>query len=151
MQNSLLFQAFLPPYVVSTDPERLQLGAIHTFLSQESYWAKGITIDKVQKSIQNALCFGVYEGETQVGFARVISDYTTVAYIGDVFILPNHRGKGLSKFLMQCITEYPELQGLRRWILLTADAHSLYTQYGFTAIAKPERWMEKHNANVNPN
>ncbi len=132
-------------YLFSTDAAKLQVSVIHQYLSEESYWAKNIPLEKVEKSIANALCFGVYLGENQVGFARVISDYTTIAYIGDVFILPAHRNKGLSKTLMKMMMEHPELQGLRRWILATADAHLLYTQFGFTALSKPERSMEKVN------
>lgn len=132
-------------YLFSTDINRFQLSVIHQYLSEESYWAKNIPREKVEKSMENALCFGVFTEGNQVGFARVISDFATIAYIGDVFILPQHRGKGLSKRLMRMIMEHPELQGLRRWILATADAHSLYEQFGFTALAKPERSMEKSN------
>jgi GNAT superfamily N-acetyltransferase len=100
------------------------------------------------RSIENALCFGIYEGREQVGFARVISDFATIAYIGDVFVLGTHRGRGLSKWLMRCITDHPALQGLRRWILTTRDAHGLYSQFGFTPVKAPERFMERHQPNV---
>jgi len=129
-------------FTVSTDPARLDLDAIHGFL-RESYWAKGMPREKCERSIRNALPFGVYEDGAQVGFARVVSDFTTVAYVGDVFILEPWRGRGLSKWLMECITSHPDLQGLRRWFLLTRDAHALYAQFGFTALRSPERWMER--------
>src|SRR5277367_1432196 len=134
-------------YTLSTDPARLDLGVIHGFLTN-SYWAKGIPRDVVAHSIENSLCFGVYEGTKQVGFARVISDFATYAYIGDVFILESHRGRGLSQWMMECIMNHPELQNLRRWTLLTRDAHGLYAKFGFTPVAKPERYMELHNPAV---
>jgi GNAT superfamily N-acetyltransferase len=121
---------------------------IHDFLTN-SYWAKGISQQVVARSIEHALCFGIYDGvAAQVGFARVISDFATVAYLGDVFVLESHRGRGLSKWLMQCIVQHPALQNLRRWILLTRDAHRLYSQFGFTPLAAPERYMELHRPNV---
>lgn len=135
-------------YRISTDKTEFDLRMVHTFLSEEAYWAKGIPFETVQKSVENALCFGVFHGTEQVGFARVISDFATVAYLGDVFILPAHRGRGLSKRLMQHVVAHPELQGLRRWILLTGDAHGLYRQFGWKALAAPERWMERHDPGV---
>src|SRR5215469_18411989 len=117
-------------YLVSTDPARLDLDVIHSYLAG-SYWAEGIPRELVARSIENSLCFGVFRGEDQVGFARVVSDYATFAYIGDVFILAQHRGRGLGKFLMECVMKHPELQGLRRWSLVTRDAHGLYKQFGF--------------------
>jgi GNAT superfamily N-acetyltransferase len=134
-------------YLVSTDPARLDLDLIHGYLAG-SYWAEGIARDLVARSIENSLCFGVFRGEDQVGFARVVSDYATFAYIGDVFILAQHRGRGLGKFLMECVMKHPELQGLRRWSLVTRDAHGLYKQFGFTALAHPERYMELANPHV---
>lgn len=135
-------------FVVSSDPARLDLEVIHGFLTS-CYWAKGIPREVVARSIEHSLCFGVYDGGgAQVGFARVISDFATVAYLGDVFVLETHRGRGLSKFLMESITQHPELQGLRRWILLTRDAHELYAQFGFTPIARPANYMELHNPDV---
>jgi len=133
---------------ISTDPARLDLDVIHGFLANQSYWAKGIPREIVARSIEHALCFGIYDGETQVGFARVISDFATVAYIGDVFVLDTHRSLGLGKWLMECITQHPALQGLRRWILTTRDAHGLYSQFGFTPVKYPERFMERQNADV---
>lgn len=135
-------------FLVSTDPNRLDLNVIHGFLTN-CYWAKGIPLETVKRSIEHSLCFGVYDsGGAQVGFARVISDFATVAYLGDVFVLESHRGRGLSRLMMECIMQHPGLQGLRRWILLTRDAHSLYTQFGFTPVKSPERYMELHNPSV---
>lgn len=132
-------------YNISTDIKRLQISTIHHFLSSQSYWAKGIPLEIVQQSIANSLCFGIYYHAKQVGFARVVTDYATFAYLADVFILPPFRGLGLSKWLIQVIIQHPKLQNLRRWMLGTADAHMLYEQYGFTPLANPQRFMEKHN------
>jgi GNAT superfamily N-acetyltransferase len=135
-------------FVISTDRERLNLDVVNGFLTN-CYWAKGIPREVVVRSIQHALCYGVYEdGGAQVGFARVVSDFATVAYVGDVFVLETHRGRGLGKWLMQCITQHPALQGLRRWILTTRDAHGLYSQFGFTPVKAPERYMELHRPDV---
>ncbi len=135
-------------FVISTGRERLDLDTIHAFLAN-SYWAKGIPREVVERSIANSLCFGIYDGSgRQVGFARVISDFATVAYLGDVFVLEERRGRGLSKWLMECIMEHPALQNLRRWILLTRDAHELYAKFGFTPVKSPERYMELHCASV---
>ena len=130
---------------ISTDQSLLDFEMIYTYLSDESYWAIGIPAATLKKAIENSLCFGVYKQNTQVGLARVVTDQATFAYICDVFILPDFRGLGLSKWLMQTITGHPELQGLRRWSLATADAHGLYRQFGFATISRPERWMEKFN------
>jgi len=132
-------------YTISTDREKLDIDLIHHFLSNDSYWAKGIPLQKVQRSVQHSLCFGVYHQQQQVGFARVTTDYTTFAWIGDVFIVPAHRRQGLSKWLVQTMLAHPDLQGLRRWLLATADAHQLYAQYGFTPLPQPERFMQIHN------
>ena len=135
-------------FLISTDRERLSLDVIHGFLTK-CYWAEGIPRETVSRSIEHSLCFGIYEGSgAQVGFARVVSDFTTVAYLGDVFVLESHRGLGLSKWLMECIVKHPALQNLRRWILLTRDAHGLYSQFGFTLVKAPERYMELHRPNV---
>jgi GNAT superfamily N-acetyltransferase len=134
-------------FEISTDPSRVDVETVHEFLTN-SYWAKGITVDTVQQSIENSLCFGVYYGEQQVGFARIITDRATFAYLADVFILPAYRGRGLSRWLMECIVGHPDLQGLRRWMLATKDAHGLYERFGFTAIRRPERWMEIHHADI---
>ena len=130
-------------YEIDTDKRRLDLRAIHRFLSQESYWAKNRTMEQTLTAIENSLCFGIYRGRGLVGFARVITDKATFAYIGDVFILEEHRGKGLSKWLMEIILAQPDLQGLRRWLLATYDAHGLYSQFYFTGLKHPERWMER--------
>jgi len=135
-------------FVISTDKSRLQIGAIHKFLSEESYWAKERTLEQTETAIKNSLPFGIYKGENQIGFARVVTDYATFAYLGDVFISGEFRGKGLSKWLMQTILSHPDLQGLRRWILATADAHGLYGQFGFSALKVPDRWMEKSVPNA---
>jgi GNAT superfamily N-acetyltransferase len=130
-------------FTISTDPARLDLDGVHAWLSA-SYWARGIPRDVFERSVRHALCFGIYEGARQVGFARVVTDFATVAYVGDVFVLEPWRGRGLSRWLMEVITSHPDLQGFRRWILLTRDAHGLYRKFGFTPLASPDRWMEKH-------
>ena len=136
-------------YEISADPARLDLGTIHRYLSEEAYWSPGIPREIVERAIANSLCFGVYTAAgAQVGFARLITDRATYAYLADVFILPEHRGQGLSKRLMEAIIAHPELQGLRRWMLATRDAHSLYARYGFTPLANPPRLMERHDPNV---
>jgi N-acetylglutamate synthase-like GNAT family acetyltransferase len=136
-------------YEISDDKSRLDLDVIHRYLSEESYWAQGIPHEVVARSIANSLCFGIYEKDgAQVGFARLITDRATYAYLADVFVLASHRGKSLSKRLMETIIAHPELQGLRRWTLATRDAHELYARYGFTAIAKPDRLMERHAPDV---
>jgi GNAT superfamily N-acetyltransferase len=129
-------------YEVSTDKSRLDIDLIHNFLSKESYWAKNIPRDVLERSIENALCFGAYDGSEQVGFARVITDYAVFAYVGDVFVLPAHRGRGVSKLIMKAICGHPDLQRLRRWHLLTRDAHALYRQFGFRELENPARHME---------
>lgn len=128
-------------YLISTDKNKLQMDVIHKFLSN-SYWAKNIPFIIVEQAIQNSLCFGIYKGKSQIGFARLITDYATFAYLADVFVIEQYRGKGLSKWMMKEIIEYPELQGLRNWMLKTADAHGLYKQFGFDQSKLPERIME---------
>ncbi|HKN16277.1 MAG TPA: GNAT family N-acetyltransferase [Candidatus Sulfotelmatobacter sp.] len=134
-------------FLISTARDRLSLDVVYGFLTN-CYWAKGIPRDVVARSIEHSLCFGVYQGDAQVGFGRVISDFATVAYLGDVFVLESHRGLGLSKWLMECIVQHPALANLRRWILLTRDAHGLYSRFGFTPVETPERYMELHQPNV---
>jgi len=134
-------------YEVSTDPARIDALMVHEVLTS-SYWAKGIPLETVQESIENSISFGVYHGQQLVGFARVISDRATFAYLADVFILPSHRGRGLSRWLMECIVSHPDLQGLRRCMLATQDAHGLYAQFGFTALKNPASWMEIHRPDV---
>ncbi len=130
-------------FLISTDREKLHIPVIHQFLSQESYWAQNRSLEQTERAIENSLCFGVYCEERQIGFARVVSDFATFAYLGDVFILEEFRGRGLSKRLMRTIVEHPDLQGLRRWVLATRDAHGLYEQFDFTPLKVPERWMER--------
>lgn len=132
-----------PPFTISTDKTRLDITAIHKFLSEESYWATNRTLEQTRTAIENSICFGVYHDARQIGFARVISDRATFAYIGDVFIIEEFRGQGLSKWLMETVVGHPDLQGLRRWLLATRDAHGLYKQFGFTELPHPERWMER--------
>src|ERR1700722_2810229 len=135
-------------FLISPNRERLDVDVIHGFLTN-CYWAKGIPREVVERSIEHALCFGIYDGKgAQIGFARVISDFATIAYVGDVFVLETHRGRGLGEWLMQCITQHAALQGLRRWVLTTRDAHGLYAQVGFTPVKAPERFMELHRPNV---
>jgi GNAT superfamily N-acetyltransferase len=143
-------------YLISSEPAWLDLELIHRFLSEHSYWARGIPRDVVSRSIANSLCFGVFAlgkgvlnpPRLQVGFARVITDRATFAYLADVFVLPEHRGQGLSKRLMEAVLAHPDLQGLRRWMLATADAHELYRRYGFTALSQPDPLMQRHNPDV---
>lgn len=137
-------------FYITTDSNAMDIITIHRYLSQESYWAKNIPIELVQKSINHSLCFGVFEAEKQIGFARVITDQTSFAYLADVFILPEHRRKGLSKWLVATIHAHPDLQGLRRWMLMTMDAHGLYSQFGWELV--PDhlvgRIMQIHNPSV---
>ena len=134
-------------FAIDTDPARLDVDVIHAFLAA-SYWAEGIPRAVVERSIAGALCFGIYDQRDAArprlaGFARVVTDRATVAYLGDVFVLEEYRGRGLSSWLMECIDAHPDLQGLRRWVLLTRDAHGLYRKFGWTSIAKPDRYMER--------
>ena len=133
--------------LVTTDPARLDVDVIHGFLSR-SYWAAGIPREVVERSIRHSICFGAFEEGRQVGFARVISDFATIAYLGDVFVLEPYRGRGLSKWMLEYIRQHRQLQGLRRWILLTRDAHGLYSNFGFTPIKTPERYMELHRPDI---
>jgi GNAT superfamily N-acetyltransferase len=134
-------QRVLADYEISTDPKRLDLDVIHGFLT-ESYWSPGIERAVVARALQNSLCFGVYDRSGQVGLARVVTDKTVFALLADVFILAPHRGKGLSKLLMQAVLGHEDLQGLRRFLLLTSDAHGLYRQFGFEDLGNAWRFME---------
>ncbi|MBN8586655.1 MAG: GNAT family N-acetyltransferase [Ignavibacteria bacterium] len=138
----MLFEETIDGYLYSTDKDKLQFDVIHNFLANDSYWAKGISRDILKRSINNSECFGIYSGSQQVGFARVVTDKATFGYIGDVFVLQPHRGRGISKNLMTFILKHPELQGFRRWMLLTADAQELYSKFGFIKFHAPERCME---------
>jgi len=137
-------------FEITTNARRFDLDTIHRFLSEESYWARGIPRDVVVRSIQNSLCFAILErsSQAQVGFARVTTDRATFAYLADVFVLPAHRGRGLSKWLMRVILAHGDLQGLRRWMLGTRDAHSLYAGFGFTPLPQPDRFMQLHQPDV---
>ncbi len=135
-------------FVISTERSRLQVDVIQKFLNEESYWARDRTLAQTLAAIDNSICFGLYYGPGQVGFARIVSDQSTFAYVGDVFILNEYRGRGLSKWLMEVIIAHPDLQGLRRWVLATRDAHKLYEQFGFHELVHPERWMERPAPNA---
>ena len=135
-------------FCISTEKSKLDLQTIHKFLSEEAYWSKNIPFERVCEAIENSLNFGIYFGNQQVRYARIISDFSTIAYLGDVFVLPEYRGKGLSKWLMETVMSHPNLQGLRRWILLTGDAHELYKKFGWTEIANPSVWLEIHDKDV---
>ncbi len=128
-------------FIITTNKNKLNLKLIHNFL-KDSYWAKGVPYGIVKTAVKNSLCFGVYDNKKQVGFARVITDFARFAYLHDVFIIKEYRGKGLSKWLMDIILKYPDLQGMKKWLLGTRDAHSLYSKFGFKKIAHPEVLME---------
>jgi len=147
-----IFDTKKEDYLISTDPALLDIDVIHQYLSAESYWAMNIPRMVVERSIRNSLCFGVYQEEKQIGFARLITDKATFAYLADVFILEDYRKKGLSKWLMETIQSHPELQGLRRWMLGTRDAHGLYEQFGWTVLDEEtrKRFMQRHNKNPYP-
>jgi GNAT superfamily N-acetyltransferase len=134
-------------FTVTCDLSKMDLAVVTEFLAS-SYWAKGIPMATVEKSLAHSLCFALLDGDRQVGFARVISDHATIAYLADVFVLSEYRGRGLSKWLMECIISHPELQNLRRWMLATRDAHGLYEKFGFTPLKRPEVFMERHNPDV---
>lgn len=135
-------------FTISTDKTLLDIDEIHRFLTEEAYWASERTFQQTKTAIENSICFGIYCGERQIGFARVVSDKATFAYVGDVFVLTEYRGQGFSKWMMQVIIDHPELQGLRRWVLATKDAHGLYRQFDFAELRFPERWMEKTAPNA---
>ena len=137
-------------YEISSDKNLMDIDAIHAYLSR-SYWAENIPYDIVKKALENSLCFGVFYNSSQVGFARLITDFTTFAYLADVYILEDHRGKGLSKKLMATIVAHPQLQGLRRMVLATADAHGLYEKFGFKGLANAQTFMEIWDPDVYKN
>ena len=127
-------------FIISTGNEKMDVDLIHSFLNR-TYWAEGISKEIIRRSIEGSLCFGVFENDKQIGFARMITDKATFAYLADVFIIEEYRGRGLSKWLMEVIMSHPDLQGLRRMILATKDAHGLYKQFGFTPLISVDRWM----------
>jgi GNAT superfamily N-acetyltransferase len=133
----------VPPLRLSTNAAEMDVDAVHAYLSGESYWSRGIPRETVERSLRNSLCFGVFDGDAQVAFARVITDRATFAYLADVYVLSTYRGRGISGMLMEAVTAHPELQGLRRWMLMTQDAHGLYARFGFGPLAHPERAMER--------
>ncbi len=135
-------------FLISTDRRRLDRKMIHDFLSRQSYWAKGRELEVVNRGIDNSLSFGIYRGEQQIGFARVVTDYATFAWLADVFVLAEFRGQGLGKWLIEVILAHPQLQGFRRWALATKDAHDLYRSFGFNELMRPERWMERPDPNM---
>jgi GNAT superfamily N-acetyltransferase len=130
-------------YVISTDRSRLNIEFIHSFLCTQAYWAIGRSLEVVQQAIENSLNFGVFDRGRQIGFARVVTDSATFAWLADVFIIEEYRGHGLGVWLIEVITSHPQLQGFRRWILATRDAHELYRRFGFSELANPQRYMEK--------
>jgi N-acetylglutamate synthase-like GNAT family acetyltransferase len=135
-------------FTITTDKSKMDVVAIHDFLSKYSGWSNNIPLERVKTSIDNSLNFGLFHNDKQIGFARVISDLSTIAYLGDIYILDNYRGQGLSKKLMECVMSHPNLKGLRRWILLTSTADWLYKKYGFIKLPKPELYMELFDPNV---
>jgi GNAT superfamily N-acetyltransferase len=135
-------------YEISTDPGRVDVATVHRFLSTEAYWSPGVPEEVVRRAIGGSVVFGLYRGRDQVGFTRVVTDKATFAWVCDVFVLPEHRGHGLGKWLMECVMGHPELQGLRRWMLATRDAHGLYRQYGFTDLHDATRFMERWDPEV---
>lgn len=143
----IIEQAF-GEFLITTDKSKLDIPAIHDFLSKHSGWSDNIPFDRVKTSIENSLNFGLFHKEKQIGFARVISDLSTIAYLGDIYVLEDYRGQGLSKKLMDSVMNHPDLQGLRRWILLTSTADWLYEKYGFRKLPNPEIYMELYNPEV---
>jgi GNAT superfamily N-acetyltransferase len=135
-------------FVISTEKSKLDIDYIHNYLCNESYWAENISIAVVKKAIEGSLCFGIYNEDKQIGFARVITDMACFAYLADVFVDKSYRGLGISKWLMEVIIAHPDLQGLRRFLLATRDAHTLYEKFGFSLLSHPEKWMHIHNPNV---
>jgi len=135
-------------YELSSDPARIDRERVFRYLSEESYWAAGISREVVERSLDHSLCVGVYTGRGQVAFARAITDRATFAYLADVFVLAGHRGAGLGKWMVDALLRHPDLQGLRRWLLATRDAHGLYARFGFMPLANPSRILERHDADV---
>ncbi len=135
-------------FVISTDQTKFDINAIHDFLSNETHWARGIPYELVEKSIRNSYSFGLYHDDKQIGLARVITDFVTLAYIGDLYILEQYRGQGLAKWLMEVIKQSPKLQNIRKWLLKTRNMHGLYTKFGFKSPEKPENFMEIAHKNM---
>ena len=133
---------------ISTDPAEIEFERVHAWLRDESYWCHGLPRAVLEKAVAHSLCFSAFAGARQVGFARVVTDRATFAYLCDVFVFPDARGRGVSKALMAAIDAHPDLQWLRRFILATADAHGLYARHGFTPLVRPERFMERYRPDV---
>ena len=140
------YSAINGEFRIGTDPDELDVAVIHRYLSTESYWAQEIPVAVVEKAIANSLCFGIYKDNQQIGFARLVTDKATFAYLADVFVLEEYRGQGLSKWLMEVIQSHPEVQGLRRWMLMTREAQGLYEQFGWTVLDEEARMrcMQRH-------
>ena len=145
-----IYETTKKDFIISTDRSKIDIAFVHDYLCNESYWAKNIPIDIVTKSIEGSLCFAIYHHGDQVGFARVVTDHATFGYLADVYISEKFRGKGLAKWLMHCIIDHPQLQGFRRWMLATKDAHGLYAQFGFKPLDNPERIMRWSPFDVYP-
>jgi len=139
-----IIETYKDNFTISTDPARLDIDAIADMLTR-AYWAQGRTREMIARYVQHSLVFGIYHNNKQIGLARIVSDYTTFAWLCDVFIHEDHRGRGLGKWLMETVHAHPDLQGLRRWMLATKDAHGLYQQFGWVPLNHPERWMHKIN------
>ncbi|TQV78404.1 GNAT family N-acetyltransferase [Denitrobaculum tricleocarpae] len=135
-------------YRLTTDTARFDMEVLFRFISEESYWARGMARETFERAVRHSVCFGLFDGDRQIGFGRVVSDFASVAYLKDVFILEDCRGRGLSKWMMECILSHPDLQVIRRWLLVTADAQELYKKFGFTPLKVPEKFMELHNPQV---
>ena len=149
MTDIPIFEHRRDGWVVSTDPARLDLAAVHHWLSTASYWAKDVPLAVVERGFRHSCSFGIYGADDSLaGWARVVTDYATFGYLADVFILPERRGQGLGKLLVEVMLAHPELQGLRRWLLMTRDAQGLYGQYGFTALKNPQNAMERRDPDV---
>jgi GNAT superfamily N-acetyltransferase len=146
---NLIHENHSDQYFVSSDPDKLDIPFIHNWMANESYWAADIPLKLLERTLENSLCFGVYQNDgTQVGFGRVVTDFTTIAWLTDVFITEEHRGKGLSRFLMDTILAHPELRVVRRWLLGTDHAHGLYRKYGFKNLDHPENFLTKHRSQM---
>ncbi|MDB5229512.1 MAG: family N-acetyltransferase [Chitinophagaceae bacterium] len=147
---SNVFESAKDEYLISTDKQKIDVDMVHDYLSNESYWSKNIPKEVVIRAIENSMCFCIYKNDRQIGFSRIVTDKATFAYLADVFIIDAERGKGLSKWLMKVIHDHPELQGLRRWLLGTRDAHKLYEQFGWTLLPEAQvgRFMQKHDPEV---
>jgi GNAT superfamily N-acetyltransferase len=133
--------------LISTEPTKLDVDAIHAFLTR-AYWCENIPRETVARAVQHSLCFGLFDGDAQIGLARVVTDYATFAYLCDVYVLESHRDRGLGKWLIESVMAHPQLQGLRRFNLVTRDAHSLYAQFGFQPLLQPEAHMERHKPDI---